>query len=354
MIKKDLISKRYINDGVPLIRTNTLQSRYLNRFLNDRNIKYKSMKKCLICNSENFTLISEKDRYGIPLKTVVCNNCGIIFRLEQMTGKSLKIFYSKYYRRIYDAKDNIDFNEIEKKYGFHSKGKIPSFINKRSVVVEIGCGGGWNLMPYLRERIMHFGFDYDNDYIEYGKKKGLNLFLGGIDMAHRMGIKTDYVLLAHMLEHTENPILFLRDLKLILKKTAIVNIFIPSRNLLLFGGGGTGFDLLGTLQNAHNFLFDKTTIKYVGFQAGFKVLVNIGGSNVVLKNISYEIQVKNITEKKQRGEKIIKYLKFIEKVLPYKQKFSISDDLLYKIFIRLHFRQVLKKIYFFRVKKYRG
>ncbi len=101
-IKKDIISKRYIGDGIPLINLNDVQNKYLKLFLNDNRIKYKTISECPLCKNENSILIAEKERYAIPLETVVCENCGLIMSLKQLDEESSEIFYSEYYRKIYE------------------------------------------------------------------------------------------------------------------------------------------------------------------------------------------------------------------------------------------------------------
>jgi len=354
MLNSNLISQRYANDGVSLLPLNNIQKKAIDKFLNDNRIKYRVIENCWLCKSTNFTLIARKDRYGIPLDTVVCDNCGLILSLKQLTYDSLEIFYTEYYRKIYDGKDNINFQSLELKYERHyKKVKLLSFVNTNKTVVELGCGGGWNLMPFMRENIKHYGFDYDDDYIKLGKSKNLNLYKGGLDTARQMNIQADYLLLSHILEHTDNPLDFLRNIKQILKPNAIININIPSRNILLFGGGGTGYDLLGTLQNSHNYLFDSQTIKFTALLAGYEILINIGGGNIVLKN-TIPKKPDNFDYSKilnlSRGGSIINFLKLIEFILPVKIKTRISDNIWYKIFRFCHLRDSLKKIYYFKIK----
>ena len=46
------------------------------------------------------------------------------------------------------------------------------------VVVEIGTGGGWNLMKFKEKGFKHYGFDYDESYIKFGREQyGLNLII---------------------------------------------------------------------------------------------------------------------------------------------------------------------------------
>jgi len=85
------------------------------------------------------------------------------------------------------------------------------------------------------EIIGHNRFDYDETFIELGKSKGLNLYVGGIEKANEMRIKVDYVILNHVLEYIKNPIIFLKELKKILNVNAIISIRVPPLDLIPWG-----------------------------------------------------------------------------------------------------------------------
>lgn len=101
-IQENLISDRYENNSLPKIKLNSVQTKWLDVFLKDSSIKYEEVPDYPLCSSENAILIAKKDRYGIPLKTVVCENCGLVRSYNQLTEASQKLFYKKYYRNIYE------------------------------------------------------------------------------------------------------------------------------------------------------------------------------------------------------------------------------------------------------------
>ncbi|MCX5695174.1 MAG: class I SAM-dependent methyltransferase [Candidatus Omnitrophica bacterium] len=321
MVKNCLISERYLDDGNSIISLTDFQNECIKKFNNDARIKYKELRKCPLCEYLNFTLIAKKDHYGFSVDTVVCDRCGLIFSLKQMTDESIAIFYSEYYRGIYEGTVKPQRQHYSE-YLRHKK--IPKFLGKDSVIVEIGTGAGRNLLKYKKNNLKHYGFDFDEEYIDFGKKTfGLNLYVGGIDRAQSLGIKADYIILTHVLEHTNDPIKFLTDIKRIMNDKAILNIYVPCRSLLLTGGGGTGFDLLGTLQNAHNFLFDEFTLKYMALAAGYRYSCVLGGHIVMSKNrfgIGNAGEIENMLKDRKRGNKVINFLIFCEKMVPLKNK----------------------------------
>jgi len=330
-IKENLISDRYENNNLAKIKLNSVQTEWLDAFSKDSSIKYEEVPNCPLCSSENAILIAKKDRYGIPLKTVVCGNCGLVRSHNQLTEASQKLFYEKYYRNIHEELET-HLELINERYK-QRLNHVPKYLPKEDVVVEIGCGGGWNLIPYHKDGYAYYGFDYDETFIELGKSKGLNLHVGGIEKANEMGIKADYVILNHVLEHIKNPIIFLRGLKKILNVNAIISIRVPPLDLIPWGYADG--DLLGTLQIAHNYLFDEYTSKKVALRAGYKIIRCLG-ANLILKNSNFKSEVFLGRDEIQRGQKVVKYLKFAETVLPLKKFLKIDKILFKKIYYLTH------------------
>lgn len=318
--KEDLISNRYLDDGTALLKSNQEAAK---RFKEDPRVTYKEIITCSLCNSVKAICIAKKEWHGLPLDTVVCYKCGLVRSYKQLDEESLKIFYSEYYRGIYDAKETINA-----RYEWLANSESPKFLSKDKVVVEIGCGGGWNLIPFEKNDFRHYGFDYDVSLINQGRQKGLNLFHGGIEEAKRMGIKADYLILDQVLEHVSDPVNFLVELKEILNKGAIVNIYVPSLDLLLWGY--SDYDLLGTLQLAHNFLFDEFTLKALARKAGLSI-INCCGNNIILKH-EISLAPYKATVFRERGKKIVRFLKFVEFTLRVRKKIG--------------FMKPVKKLYF--------
>lgn len=318
MVRRKLLSKKYANDGISLMPLNDIQQEYRDRFIKDDRIRYKDIEKCPACNYDDLILIAEKDRYGIPLETVVCNRCSLIFSHNQMTEESTALFYSEYYRKLYEGLANPTVEHYRKSYDPTIK-NIPKFLQKDSTVVEIGTGGGWNLLRFKMYGLRHYGFDYDEKLIRFGRDHfGLNLHVGSVDKAKSLGVQADYTILSHVLEHVSDPVAFLTGIKDILKDDSIVKVTVPSIRLLFISGPD---DLLGTFQNAHNFLFDEFTIKYVALKAGYNCSASLWEYAMLRKDknsLNLLGKIDAALDRNFRGPKVIKYLEFCEKLAPLK------------------------------------
>jgi len=329
-----------LNDGISVLILNDIQKKYMKLFLADKRIKKQLVLNCPLCGEDKSILIAEKDRYAIPLKTVVCERCGLIRNYEQLNKESSKMFYSTYYRKIYEGVEKPDCKSIENRYSIGAKQRIPAYLKKDRIILEIGCGGGWNLMPFYNQGYKYYGFDFDKDYIEYGKSKGLNLYLDGINEIVKMGIKCDYLLLSHVLEHTNNPNDLLSNLEPLLKTNAIINIKVPNLDAIFWGCMKS--DFLKTLQNAHNFTFDNVTLNLVGHFSKYEVIFCFGGNLILINKDTSQKSPDNLLYK-SRGTRVTKKLKLLSSFLRAKNQIGIDKVYFRKLYWFTHFFKSLKR-----------
>jgi len=219
------------------------------------------------------TIIAEKDRYGIRLKSVLCGKCGLIRSEEIFDGDSIIKFYSDIYRDIYTTKDDAGspakFFDDQKKRGtylFDTFSKVTDNISNL-VIFEIGCGAGGILYSFQERNNRCSGADYDNDYLEYGKKMGLNLIYG--DYNNLIADQSiDVVILSHVLEHFVDPI---REIQKIVKKIrpgGYLIIEVPG----IFKIDRSYYDPILYFQNAHVYSFYRDYLKVFFESLGLAVI----------------------------------------------------------------------------------
>ena len=69
---------------------------------------------CSLCRNNNFTLISEGDRYGFDLKKQFCNQCGLIQTYPAPSREFHEEFYSYHYRPLYLKSKKVDYQSVVK------------------------------------------------------------------------------------------------------------------------------------------------------------------------------------------------------------------------------------------------
>ena len=67
---------------------------------------------CSLCESKNFSLVSEGDRYGFDLKKQLCNECGLIQTYPAVSSGFNEEFYSYHYRPLYLKSEIVDYEAV--------------------------------------------------------------------------------------------------------------------------------------------------------------------------------------------------------------------------------------------------
>ncbi len=266
-----LISERFSDDGVPILVLTELQKKYIDIFRKKCSSgEYKFKKRTCECGSNDFEIIARKDRYGIPIDTVICRNCGLIMTNPCLDDYSNNSFYDNEYPFIYRAEE-APSEEVFLERKKAAVGII-SFIRKHSgilsgKVLEIGCADGRNVAAFAESGYDAFGIDLSHAYVEFGKKKGLNLFCVDAASFVEKGLKFDIIVLNHVLEHFINLERELDVIKKMMTPDGFLFVAVPGIKALTFGVYDS--DFLKLLQNAHIYNFTKSTLCSVMGRHGF-------------------------------------------------------------------------------------
>lgn len=277
-----MLNKRFRYDKKSILILTDLQSKYKKIVENKlKNKEYNLERvKCVICENEEFELLSEKDRYGLYAPVVICKICGLVQSNPRMTQESYNKFYDLEYRKLYHG-DVLPVQIYFKNQKLKGK-RIYKFVEKvigepikNKFVVEIGTGAGGILKIFKERGNTVLGLDLGSKYIEFGKQHSLNLKVGTIEELSKLKRKPDIVIYSHVLEHVLNPINELKLLRKNLKPDSLVVIIVPGiKNLVK----SYDQDFLRYLQNAHTYHFSLQTLKNIMNQAGFSMVY--GNENI--------------------------------------------------------------------------
>ena len=222
----------YKNDGISLVNLTKNQKKNRKILLEKINSKeLQLIKNNCICGNiheKSDIVVSEKDRYGIPIKMVCCSECGLIRSDEIFDEKSNELFYQYYYRPIYSSLlPNNDFFYDQYKRGKKFLTLINKYLNLSEIehVAEIGCGAGGILLPFKEAGKDVIGVDFNEDYIKFGQKKGMNLQRGSDDLLDEESI--DLLILSHVMEHYLSPLSELQKNIRKIKKGKYLLIEVP-------------------------------------------------------------------------------------------------------------------------------
>lgn len=215
-----------------------------------------------LCGERRFALLAAYDRYRIDQPTVICESCGLIQSMPRLTADETARFYaSDLYRALYNpdllAIDRARLEELVLKCT-HRHAYVAAERGERRLdrVLEIGCGGGWNLYPFRAPGRTLLGYDLSPTLVSFGRTVGLDLRVGGLDDISEVGF--DLIILSHVVEHFLDPVAELRKAARLLAPDGVLYIEVPNME---------GF-CVGALQNAHAYYFTPATLAHYAALAG--------------------------------------------------------------------------------------
>jgi SAM-dependent methyltransferase len=223
-----------------------------------------------LCGAQEDRLVATIDRYRIPHATVLCRRCGLVRTNPRLTEAAYVDFYTHHYRDLYERANHepVAYYAAQLVRGQERAAFILRHVRAgwdRPAVLEIGCGGGWNLLPFHAQGWGAVGWDFDDDYLAAGRAKGLDLRHGSLDDAAARGERFELIILSHVLEHLLEPAADLRKLRALLTPRGALFIEVPS----LFD---VSSNLLRYFQNAHTFSFVPDTLQPLMASTGFRCL----------------------------------------------------------------------------------
>ena len=231
---------------------------------------------CVLCgNNSRFTIVAITDRYGLPVKTVTCDDCGFLQTRPAPTEKFLEWFYgSPAYRGLYQGKlraqagvDNDDsFRRAETNTAF-----IRSHVNvpHGAAVLDFGSADGEIALALKRIRpdLQVYGLEPGAHFSDANSGKLDGIFGDIREMARDK--KFDLITSYHVLEHVRDPIQILIELKKHLTMQGVMVLAVPS--VSQYGQNERGSFLSENFHIAHLHHFSKDIFEKTAEIVGMKL-----------------------------------------------------------------------------------
>ena len=218
-----------------------------------------------LCKEQTFEGLFEFDRYGLWNPVVICMNCGLIQNNPRLTEDEYGRFYSSDdYRSLYEGESYLEESAKRFNKSNHIFEDLNPIISKLGLktILEVGCGGGWNLLPFDRAGYNVTGVDYSENLTEMGRSYGLNIHQGSIRSLENWEQKYDVIILNHVIEHFTDFFGFMELIIRRLIKNGIIYAGVPNMDHCI----------VGQLQNAHLYYFTPRTFKRYMSELGLEEL----------------------------------------------------------------------------------
>ncbi len=232
---------------------------------------------CVLCGSDDFTLLCENDRYGFDLQKQFCNRCGLVQTQPSLPREFHREFYRSLYRLLYTGRNEPDYDRIAREQELQGK-KFLSILAAAPLgtpigslhAIEIGCSCGGILKSMKPAMASVRGCDLDEAAISYARSNlGLDLELSEFpvelpDEGPRLFI------LSHVLEHLYDPREALSRLRSAMRTEDLLFIAVPNMNKV--ADGAYKNDLLRYFHIGHVTDFTADTLSALLQRAGFSVV----------------------------------------------------------------------------------
>ena len=276
-MKNSILGKRFFNDGHAIVALTDLQrkardaigAKMLN--CNDETEEV----QCPLCDGKDCTTLSEKDFYGLPVRTVICCNCSMIYANPRLSRQALTGMYANEYRdldRVHPTSReyfDLEIKKAERIAEYLTRNGVLSKL-KDKLIIEIGCGAGGALYHFKMLGFNVMGCDLSPRNVEYGVSRGLEVRYGDID-ALMASLEFNFkniglVIYEQVFEHLIEPKLELKRLHGLLPQSSFLYIGVPGiKNI----ADHYGSDFLRFLQLPHLCHFELGTLVKLVQSAGF-------------------------------------------------------------------------------------
>jgi 2-polyprenyl-3-methyl-5-hydroxy-6-metoxy-1,4-benzoquinol methylase len=213
--------------------------------------------RCPLCGKSNQKYVRSDNKLDI----VVCN-CGLYFVNPQPTHKYVKEFYNKSY--YYDIKKNKVKQKKREIYLHVIVKKIIQKLSDKGSILDIGCGDGSLLSQVDQKKYQISGTEYSDIEIARALEVTKNIYKTEY-LEYDARDKYNFIIMTEVLEHTKEPLKYLKKIHADLKKGGHIIITVPNNNWILMKGYKNNL-----ITNLHLFYFNQKTLKAMLQKAGFK------------------------------------------------------------------------------------
>lgn len=155
-----------------------------------------------------------------------------------------KVNYWPKVKKDPDGKTRFRFSKTERLNFKKNNLSIIKKINKLkgSSVLDVGCGNG-NMLSYLSKKFKKFGIEIDKKAIKNSKKYGA-IFEKDLNKKIILPEKYDIIIIYHVIEHIEEPVIFFKNILNYLKKGGYLVLGTPDFDCAMARRYGNKFRML--------------------------------------------------------------------------------------------------------------
>lgn len=165
---------------------------------------------CPLCGSQDHALFQELKSFGLTVRYYECKTCGLVFQNPTESQAGAPEFYEQAYRQVYQQSEQPtpkDLRQQRLRAENASQFLKESGISKLGRTLDIGASSGLFLETLRQDLGAEVsGVELGRAYREVAASKGIAMFESLETLEASQPQKFDLVSLMHVLEHLNDPV----------------------------------------------------------------------------------------------------------------------------------------------------
>lgn len=185
---------------------------------------------CDLCRGDSFEVVSETDRRGDFLSTVVCRRCGLVSHGKIPTDDELAVYYGLNYRRDYHGETTPSPHRVIRawKNGQRLLRRLRPYLQHGDRVVEVGAGIGCTVKSFELAGYDAAGIEPNQGFAGFSRDQLRSTVREGQLDDLDDDATSDLLLLIHVIEHFNRPGQALRRMHGLLKPGGRLYVECPN------------------------------------------------------------------------------------------------------------------------------
>ncbi|MBN2982688.1 class I SAM-dependent methyltransferase [Cohnella algarum] len=229
---------------------------------------------CPLCGQKEPQMLTDRLRNGEPLRVLYCPDCDAGYLEDRKTGDELKAYYRDAYRKEYkpDLRKQADAGrlfDIAARFQEDRIARIERYLRKEASVLDVGCSSGAFLYR-IKDKVQALaGVEPDPEAARFASRAcGCPVYAGYLPETPLPKGSFDVVCSFQVMEHVEDPLAFLLQMKEYVKDDGVLCVEVPNlRDALV-----SAFEL----PNYRRFYFRSAHLFYFG-DRGLRLLMERAG-----------------------------------------------------------------------------
>lgn len=232
---------------------------------------------CTLCKSSETEVIPNKIRNNDnpEIKMYRCHHCETHFMWPLPAAETLEHYYNGEFRSEVHTETYYDTEKLSEVFrtfsteANHRVNRVKRELSPTDDILEIGCSVGYFLYAIKPHVKLAYGVELDSKARNYIETVLNNPAIKTKKSPYDFNMKFDKIFLYHVLEHIEDPIAYLTDLKQLLKEGGKIYIEVPNVDDVMIKTYHSDAFLDYYYKKAHLYNFNEKGLSYLFEKAGF-------------------------------------------------------------------------------------